>query len=144
MKGWMIALIVLVFVIFLGIIGMVVFSAVWWTAGAPANLQGDRCMVSAPFLCEDAQLTSSSVTLNLRNGAGEEILIDFVELEGCGGYSLDGAEWRVSTDEVFTPRLRCEVPISVDGTFKGEFTVTYRTDGAVFAQTSTGSVSFSQ
>jgi len=115
---------------------VIVVGVLWSIIGNPANLAGDRFLVSQPFVKSAMSISTSAVQVEVRNGAGETINITSVALTGC---TSNATTITVTDGSLQAITLPCTL---VSGErFSGDLTILYRTSGSSLDQSATGSVS---
>jgi len=113
------------------VIGVLAYFGVF----SPATYVPNQCTVSAPFGCNAGAASTSGVTLEIRNGAGEALNISSVAIAGCGTSAAIGT---VADQSLTTVTVSCSP--TAGSKFKGDISVTYRKAGSGIDQTSSGQI----
>jgi|SRR3989344_4740613 len=103
--------------------------------GNPQNLVGDRFDLSAPFVAGAKSASTSGVTIEFRNGAGESVNVTSVAITNCGTTSDVGS---VADGTLKAVTVACT--LTSGDRIKGDVAVNYRTTGSNVTQKATGSV----
>jgi len=113
------------------VIGVLAYFGVF----SPSRYVPSACMLNAPFGCDEYSITTTGVTLVVRNGFGDDVTIHKVEVENCGSYTTptDIADGSTATIPV-------SCTLNSGDRFKGDITVTFMKSDGVLNQTSTGSI----
>lgn len=114
---------------------IIAIGVLYLVIGNPANILGDRFQISDPFIKVAQAATSTGVTLEFKNGAGESVNITNVSVQTCGsneivGEVADGASKQVVVACTLTPGNRV----------KGAVTISYTVGTATTTQVASGSV----
>jgi hypothetical protein len=118
------------------VIGVLAYFGVF----SPSTYVQNQCTLSAPMGCNKGAVsaTTSGVTFELVNGAGEAATNVVVAITGCGNTAAAPiATLAESTPTAIT--VTC-APALATGKFKGAIAVNYTIQGSTIVQTSTGSV----
>jgi hypothetical protein len=113
------------------VIGVLAYFGVF----SPSRYVPSACMINAPFGCEEYTVTTTGVTLVLRNGYGDSVTVNNVSVENCGSYATPTD---IADGDTATVTVSCT--LTSGDRFKGDVTVTYVKSGGVLNQTATGSV----
>jgi len=145
---WIIILIAVVFLGFVTLIAVIMFTDVFEeeTDGPdaddfyrgvfePSDFTPKACVMNAPLGCEEIQVTSEGISIIIRNGAGGTVTIQSIEISGCGKSVVNK---RIETGQTSGT---LNVPCSISEEFRGDLTVIYNKSGTTFSETSTGTVS---
>jgi len=119
---------------------IIVVGVLWYLIGNPANLAGSKYTLSAPLVANAFSFTAngSSVSIEIRNGAGTSIGITNVSLIGCGSNST-GFTWTDGSLNVVS--IACSPHIGSSNRLNGDLTVYYTKSGSSIIQQATGTIS---
>ena len=103
------------------VIGVLAYFGVF----SPGTYVPNQCTLSAPIGCEAGVADSGQVSLDIRNGAGQEITITSIKVVGCATDSTS----RVAADGSLTNvTITCSPTLS-SGKFQGNLEVNYTKSG---------------
>ncbi len=124
----------------------------WFGVFSPGRFTPETCSLSPPLGCDEFVITdvaagSDTIQVMITNGAGDQIDVSSIAIDGCttdptgwadvpAGTIVGGAGTGVT--------LTCDTPADIGGVgdrFKGALSVTYTLSGKTISQTSTGSIS---
>ena len=120
---------------------IIVVGVLWYIIGNPANLAGDKFVMSQP-LGNNAMTISAAggVTMEVRNGAGDTVTVTEVVVTNCGTSGVINTVVADGALQIFT--LATCVPVLVAGSrFKGDVTIKYTKIGSTLVQQATGTIS---
>ncbi len=105
--------------------------------GNPANLVGDRFSISDPFIALGKAASTTEVTIEVKNGAGEAVTISNVNIAatGCSDYTTSTP---VAVDAAQVINVPCTS--TAGSRVKGAVTITYTSAGSSVAQRASGTV----
>src|SRR3989344_7933077 len=104
----------------------------------PGKFTGNIILAESPFGVTGT-VDNNAVTIELRNGLGEPVIIQQIEMPGCGTY-IGPTPIAPSTSEIFA--ISCS-PLLISGSaFKSDFKIDYtRSDSSLTFQ-SQGSITY--
>lgn len=117
---------------------VIVIGVLWFLIGNPANLVGNKFLITDPFVANAHSLSTGSVQIEVRNGAGESVTVTGLELEGCGS-AVQSQAISAGSLQAFT--VTCSPALTTGDRFTGDLTLNYTTSGSSVTQRATGSVS---
>jgi hypothetical protein len=101
----------------------------------PSTYVPNRCILSAPLGCNAGTASAANVILEIQNGAGGEVVISSIAVEGC---ATDTTGWTLADGDLSAPiTITCTSALA-QGKFQGKLTVTYTKEGSLVDLTSTG------
>lgn len=102
---------------------------------SPGNYMPEACTLNSPFGCDDYEITTTGVSIVLRNGAGEQVTVDSINVSDCAedttGYAMDAGD---------TQQVDLTCTLTAGAKFSDEITVTYTKSGGTFDHTATGTI----
>jgi uncharacterized protein (UPF0333 family) len=118
---------------------IIVVGVLWYIIGNPSNLAGKQFTLSAPLSANAFNFgtNGASLSLEIRNGAGNQITVSNVSVTGCGNVIGD----TISQGTLRIYNVTCTPEIGSGNRFLGDITVYYTTSGSSITQQSTGSIS---
>ncbi len=135
MNRWVIGLIVIGVIFILFVVGVLI-NVIYQLYGNAGKLQGERYILADPFATGGVSASSTKgVTIEFINGAGKDLVINSVKIEGCGTNS-DG--WNVKDGVSQAVTISCF--LTKGERLRDDVTITYSTSGSSIMQTSTGNV----
>jgi hypothetical protein len=125
---------------------VIVVGVLWYLLGNPANLAGNQFQASAPLVAKGLVISTSGITVNILNGAGDSILVTNVSLSSPVGTNVANCTSSGSTTPIGVGTEASFVLTCIGGLAKGDrinsdIVFTFRQGSSTFVQTSTGSVS---
>mgnify|MGYP001591350500 CR=1 FL=1 len=81
------------------------------------------CVLSAPFRCNQGNVKTNNIDIELQNVESESSNIKNVAISGCGSYSTVTF---INTNELKTIKVPCNTALVQGTRFIGDITVTYR------------------
>lgn len=122
---------------------IIVVGVLWYIIGNPANLAGDRFMMSNPLPNNAMALTAgavaNSVLIEIRNGAGETITVTEVVVSNCG--TTGAITTSVADGGLQQFSLDCTPDLVSGSRFKGDVTIRYTKSGSTVVQIASGTIS---
>ncbi len=103
---------------------------------SPGKYMSNICTITAPLSCDEYSLTTTGITLVIRNGLGESIDISSVNVTGCGNAGPYAGVGDGSTQQA---DVACT--LKAGDKFKGDITVVYKKTTGTIDQQTTGSIS---
>ena len=121
---------------------IIVVGVLWYLIGNPANLAGTNFQLGAPLSANAvvfrAGIPINSITMEFRNGAGQQINVTSIVISNCA----------TITPNVFMPQgnltafdFDCFPDLGAGNRFIGDVTVYYVTAQSSLTQQSTGTIS---
>lgn len=117
---------------------------------SPSAFIPNSCIISAPLGCNAGTAQVADVTIEVRNGAGESIVLQNFLVEGCNsvgglgavatsgaGSTTTGAIEDLDDQELVVLTVTCDASLT-SGKFQGDITATYSKTGSALNLTSTG------
>ena len=114
------------------VIGVLAYFGVF----SPSTYVPNQCVLAAPLGCNAGVVNTSTVTLEIRNGAGETLDVSSVKVEGC---ATDSTAVTMEDGDLDTWNIVCDSALST-GKFRGDITVTYQKAGSNLDLTSKGRI----
>lgn len=106
---------------------------------SPGKYISKACIINNPFGCDESALAAGAITLNIRNGGGEDYNVSSIAIAGCTSYTTATTIVDGSTSGAVV--ITCAGLVSGDKVNK-DITITYmKNNGGTIAQTATGSIS---
>jgi uncharacterized protein (UPF0333 family) len=102
---------------------------------SPSTYVPNQCVISAPFGCNAGVASTTGITLEIRNGAGEALNVTSVVVANCNTTSNIGT---VAADSLTTVAVACAPDAA--SKFKGDITVNYKKAGSNLELSSSGSI----
>lgn len=121
------------------LVAIIVVGVLWYLIGNPANLAGNRFQLSAPMVANALVLSSSGISIEIRNGAGESINVSEIVVQNCA--TLSGLSSVVPQGGLENFTIVCSPALSAGDRFNGDVTLRYSTPGSNLPQDATGSIS---
>jgi len=118
------------------LIAIIAVGVLWYLIGNPANLVGTRFTITDPFVKSAVAIQTTGVILEVRNGAGEQVTVNSVNVTSCGIYSTATP----ITDQALQS-FTVSCTLTTGSRFKGDVIMKYTTSASTVEQTATGSVS---
>jgi len=108
----------------------------------PGNLVQNQCILSAPFNCYAGVVSTNGITLEVKNGAGQSLKVQMVEVDGCGTYTPNPIIYPggllIADQSLTTFVIDCI--LESGDKFQGDITITYIKIGSGLALTSPGTI----
>jgi len=107
---------------------------------SPGKYVPNRCILSAPLGCNAGTADTTGISLEIRNGAGEQVSVTAIDVTGCTEGSITPAIPDTLTDQelqVYT--IPCTGGLTT-GKFQGDITITYTKTGSSLDLTSSGEI----
>ena len=115
---------------------------------SPERYVPETCVLAAPIGCEDDSTASAAngVTIQITNGAGEQIHVQEIDVDGCGtttDFSDADGEQDADIEAGATQDLdiTCDTALTEGDQFRGNIDITYTRGSGTRVLTSTGSIS---
>lgn len=118
---------------------VIVVGVLWYLIGNPANLLGTQFSITNPFVKSAVSIQTSGVTMEFRNGLGQQVSITNLNISNCIGTVTPTLPINIADGALQAFTIPCTL---ISGSrFKGDIVVEYMTEGSTVKQQSTGSVS---
>ena len=104
---------------------------------SPGKYVSGSAIVSAPFYANAWAISTTSVTLELKNNGGEAYNITSTKVTNCG---TNSNAFVVNASALQAISVTCASALKSGDTFKGDITVSYLKSGSSVSLSSTGSV----
>ena len=109
---------------------------------SPGKYMSNICTIAAPGSCDEYSITTSGITLVIRNGLGDIMAVSSVNVTGCGSTASVTPTTSIPDGGIGTATVPCAPVLTAGNKFKGDITITYKkgTSGTI-DQKVTGSIS---
>ncbi len=118
---------------------IIVVGVLWFLIGNPSNLAGDRFTVSAPLVAEASSMSGTTLSLEIRNGAGESINVTNINVASADCTDTTPNQ-NISQGNLYTFTITCG-SVSPGDRLNTDITFSYLAGDSTLAQQATGSVS---
>jgi len=117
---------------------VIVVGVLWYIIGNPANLAGNRFMISQPFVQKGVSISATTVSINVLNGASESVTVTGIDFSDTACTDFAGSQAiNAGAEQDFD--IACTM--ASGDRFNSDITITYTQGSSTFEQTATGSVS---
>lgn len=108
------------------------------TPYSPGKYISKMCVINNPLSCDESSIAAGAITLNIRNGGGEDYSISNIAITGCIDYT--------NTKSIANGGTSGAIAITCSGLASGDevnkdITITYKKTGGTIDQVVTGSIS---
>jgi len=114
---------------------IIAIGVLYLIIGNPSNLAGDNFQISSPFVKSAQSATTSGVTIEIKNGAGESVNVTDVTITNCGSYTTPTVVADAGIQAFIVP-----CTLTSGDRVKGDVTISYTTIGSTVTQRATGTV----
>lgn len=114
---------------------VIVVGVLWYMIGNPANLAGNNFQMAAPIVGNAMNISTSAITMEVRNGASEAITVESVVLD-CGDNT--GLSTAIPAGEMEVLTVSCNM--TSGDRVSEDVAIKYTTSGSSVTQTATGSI----
>jgi len=104
---------------------------------SPSTYVPNQCTLTAPLGCNAGTADATGVSLEIRNGAGEDLSISAITVGGCAGTVSPALPATLGDTDLQVYRIPCALTA---GKFQGDITVTYTKTGSTLEQTASGKI----
>ena len=116
------------------VIGVLAYFGVF----SPSSYVPNQCILSAPLGCNAGVANSDGVELEIRNGAGEGLIVSAITVTGCSGTVSPALPATVADGSLTAFTVPCT--LTAGSKFTGDVTVSYTKSGSTLELTSTGKI----
>ncbi len=106
---------------------------------SPDRFLPDKCLLKTGLTCADHKVTPGQIDVYLRNGIGDDIVVDTVAVQGCGSISPATAMTNGGEAQFNVP---C-APALTGSKFSGVLNITYTSAGSGFTRNNIGDLTAS-
>src|SRR3989344_5264296 len=116
----------------------------WFGVFNPGRLSQDTVFIGAPLGANAAKVNVSTVTIDLQNGAGENIQLRNVQVGSTCERSFNGAGTNlgINISASSSALLYLNCTSTLDDTLRGTITVNYLKSTSTIEQSATGTLTF--
>ncbi len=124
--GWAI----LAAIIAIGVLG-------YYGVFSPSKYVSGSAIVNQPFYANAWSVNTTAVTLEIKNNGGDVLNVTSTTVSNCG---TDGTDYTVNASLMQVIRITCSPTLTVDNSFKGDISISYRKSGSNVDLASTGTI----